>query len=402
MGNIGLPNNFLAGDLAKATEVNANFASIINWSTDGLGGTVKAGIQNDNLGIMTSFIRWDMLTNEQAIKITSTSDVGTISIVQSQALLPDSQGILLKHSAAETNSGASALHVWLDSVSSTVPAIKVTHKGTGNVVVLTDGVDDVFTVADDGDTFIKKDLDVDGSADVAAALDIGTDLAVGGDLDVNGAGPHSISNNLNVDSCDVAGLLTCDTVNATSAAGQSVFTNDVDVQGTLTVGNLSSLLFTSNTYQFNHSSMKFVAPFTSNLHSSYYETGDRGNLRVVTAGSGTGSTQKTVIIYGFVSCPQGTPDGTIFPLYSSQGYSVSKALFAGSTIDFNFTLPQPLQGIVINVTEGQTDVRPGFPSGVAPFRDAFYNSNTTFTIRFWATSVWECNFNFTAIGHTTS
>lgn len=120
MATLSLTNTFIAGTLAKASEVNQNFTDLINWSS--------GNIQNDNLGVMNGVINWTITTGVKAINIANSGNEGSIAITQSVGLNPSKATIRIIDNAAQT-SGDAEVYISMTSLSSTIPLFKADYAG---------------------------------------------------------------------------------------------------------------------------------------------------------------------------------------------------------------------------------------------------------------------------------
>ncbi len=120
MATLSLTNTFIAGTLAKASEVNQNFTDLINWSS--------GNIQNDNLGLMNGTISWSIATGVKAISIANSGNEGSIGITQSVGLNPNKATIRIIDNAAQT-AGDAEIYVNMSSLSSTIPILKLDYAG---------------------------------------------------------------------------------------------------------------------------------------------------------------------------------------------------------------------------------------------------------------------------------
>lgn len=120
MATLSLTNTFIAGTLAKASEVNQNFTDLVNWSS--------GNIQNDNLGTMNGTISWTIATGVKAISIANSGNEGSIGITQSVGLNPNKATIRIIDNAAQT-AGDAEIYVSMSSLSSTIPILKLDYAG---------------------------------------------------------------------------------------------------------------------------------------------------------------------------------------------------------------------------------------------------------------------------------
>lgn len=121
MATLSLTNTFIAGTLAKASEVNQNNTDIINWSS--------GNIQNDNLGTMSGAISWSITTGVKAISIANSGNDGSVSITQSASLNPNKSDFRLENTAAQT-AGNASMYLLMTSSSSTIPLFQADYAGS--------------------------------------------------------------------------------------------------------------------------------------------------------------------------------------------------------------------------------------------------------------------------------
>lgn len=118
MAVLSVTNTYIAGTLAKASEVNQNFTDIINWAS--------GQIQNDNLGTMSGVITWSIATGVKAINISNSGNDGSILVTQNVALNPSRSSIRVNNTAAQT-AGDPDVYITMTSASSTVAAFQVDY-----------------------------------------------------------------------------------------------------------------------------------------------------------------------------------------------------------------------------------------------------------------------------------
>lgn len=121
MATLSLTNTFIAGTLAKASEVNQNFTDLVNWSS--------GNIQNDNIGILNGAITWSVTTGVKAISIANSGNEGSIGITQSVALNPNKSTLRIIDNATQV-SGDAEIYVSMTSISSTIPILKLDYAGS--------------------------------------------------------------------------------------------------------------------------------------------------------------------------------------------------------------------------------------------------------------------------------
>lgn len=118
MATLTIPNSFTAGTPALANEVNANFTSIISWSSN---------IDQDNLADFTGELKF-VIANGNAIVIQNNGNDESIMITQGALLGAGKASILITDNQTQTASGAAELKMVL-AAGATIPAIHVTHGG---------------------------------------------------------------------------------------------------------------------------------------------------------------------------------------------------------------------------------------------------------------------------------
>jgi hypothetical protein len=116
MASLTIPNIFTAGTPALASEVNANFTAVVNWST---------GLDQDNMATFTGDLAFT-IANGNAIVIQNNGNDESIKITQGALLGAGKASILITDSQTQTASGAAELKMIL-AAGATVPAIHVTH-----------------------------------------------------------------------------------------------------------------------------------------------------------------------------------------------------------------------------------------------------------------------------------
>ncbi len=121
MATLSLTNSFIAGTLAKASEVNANFTDIVNWANGNVG--------SDNIGTLTGTVTWNITTGVKAVDITTSGNETAVSILQTTALNPNKAVLRIEDTATEI-SGDAVAYFKLDSIGSTIPALRVDYAGS--------------------------------------------------------------------------------------------------------------------------------------------------------------------------------------------------------------------------------------------------------------------------------
>ena len=130
MATLTIPHSFTAGTPALASEVNANFQAIVNWTNSNIG--------TDNFGILTArsvalpssptfaILSLSQSASQPVISISNQGTDNPISINQSGVFATGKGAIVINDPTAQTTSGAAHLLMSLSSAS-TVPAIKIDH-----------------------------------------------------------------------------------------------------------------------------------------------------------------------------------------------------------------------------------------------------------------------------------
>jgi microcystin-dependent protein len=126
MATLSFTHTFIAGTLAKSSEVNQNFTDIVNWSA--------GNIANDNLDTMTGTIDWSVTTGVKAISIANSGNEGSIGITQSAVLNPNKSDLSIIDNAAQI-SGVAALYCSMSSLSATIPVARFDYAGDQVVTV---------------------------------------------------------------------------------------------------------------------------------------------------------------------------------------------------------------------------------------------------------------------------
>ena len=116
MAVLTIPNTFVAGTPALASEVNANFSQIVSWST---------GLDQDNMATFTGDLAFT-IANGNAIVIQNNGNDESIKITQGALLGAGKASIQIIDSQTQTASGAAELKMSL-AAGATIPAIHVLH-----------------------------------------------------------------------------------------------------------------------------------------------------------------------------------------------------------------------------------------------------------------------------------
>jgi len=130
MATLTIPHSFIAGTPALASEVNANFQAIVNWTNSNIG--------TDNFGILTArsvalpssptfaILSLSQTASQPVISISNQGTDNPISINQSGVFATGKGAIVINDPTTQTTSGAAHLLMSL-SGASTIPAIRVSH-----------------------------------------------------------------------------------------------------------------------------------------------------------------------------------------------------------------------------------------------------------------------------------
>jgi microcystin-dependent protein len=130
MATLTIPHSFIAGTPALASEVNANFQAIVNWTQSNIG--------TDNLGILTArsiplpsspvyaILSLSQTASQPVISISNQGTDNAFAISQSGVFATGKGAIVINDPTTQTTSGAAHLLMSL-SGASTIPAIKVSH-----------------------------------------------------------------------------------------------------------------------------------------------------------------------------------------------------------------------------------------------------------------------------------
>lgn len=121
MATLTIPNTAVAGQDILASEWNANFTAITNWSTT---------ISNDNLTTMTGAVTWSVSSNSLALSIANSGTEGSISVNHSGVLASAKAAFKVSSAAAQTTGDALA-YLTQTNASSTIPTLLVNQSGTG-------------------------------------------------------------------------------------------------------------------------------------------------------------------------------------------------------------------------------------------------------------------------------
>lgn len=133
MATLTIPHSFTAGTPALASEVNANFQAIVNWTQSNIG--------TDNLGILTArsvalpssptlaILSLSQTASQPALSISNQGTDNPFTINQSGVFATGKGAIVINDPTAQTTSGAAHLLMSL-SGSATIPAIKIDHGTT--------------------------------------------------------------------------------------------------------------------------------------------------------------------------------------------------------------------------------------------------------------------------------
>lgn len=163
MSTLSLTNTFLAGTLAKASEVNQNFSDIINWASGNIG--------SDNLSVLTGPLVWNITTGVKALDITAAGGETAIYINQTAALNPNKATLLIEDSATEV-SGTAVVYIKLDTIGSTIPALRIDAGGEQVFAVKKDRLElpvrttterDAIASPEDGSLVFIKDASPSGN-----------------------------------------------------------------------------------------------------------------------------------------------------------------------------------------------------------------------------------------------
>ena len=148
MATLTIPHSFTAGTPALASEVNANFQAIVNWTQSNIG--------TDNLGILTTrsvalpfsptlaILSLSQSASQPVISISNQGTDNPLSINQSGVFATGKGAIVIDDPTTQTT-GAGHLVMSLASTS-TIPAIKVNH-GSDVTMSLTKTQLDLFVSA---------------------------------------------------------------------------------------------------------------------------------------------------------------------------------------------------------------------------------------------------------------
>jgi microcystin-dependent protein len=130
MATLTIPHSFTAGTPALASEVNANFQAIVNWTQSNIG--------TDNLGILTArsvalpssptlaILSLSQSASQPVINISNQGTDNPLSINQSGVFATGKGAIVINDPTTQTTGGAAHLLMSL-SGASTIPAIRVAH-----------------------------------------------------------------------------------------------------------------------------------------------------------------------------------------------------------------------------------------------------------------------------------
>ena len=116
MASLTIPNIFTAGTPALASEVNANFNAIINWS--------NGGLDYDNMDTFSGPLQF-LIANGNAITIQNNGNDESIKITQGALLGAGKASILIDDQQTQTVGDAELKMVL--AAGATIPAIHVTH-----------------------------------------------------------------------------------------------------------------------------------------------------------------------------------------------------------------------------------------------------------------------------------
>lgn len=116
MASLTIPNIFVAGTPALASEVNANFTAIVSWSS---------GLDQDNMTTFTGDLAFT-IANGNAIVIQNNGNDESIKITQGALLGTGKASILITDNQTQVESGAAELKMVL-AAGATIPAIHITH-----------------------------------------------------------------------------------------------------------------------------------------------------------------------------------------------------------------------------------------------------------------------------------
>jgi hypothetical protein len=140
------------GETAEAATFNQVRQDILSWS--------QGNIQEDNLGTFSGLLSWTITTGVGAISVANSGDQGSIELTQSQALNPNRSGVKLSHTGAEV-SGDAGLFVDFTNASSSIPAGRFHHAGSGSAIRVQQSGSGKYFLANDG---VNDEFSVDGDA----------------------------------------------------------------------------------------------------------------------------------------------------------------------------------------------------------------------------------------------
>lgn len=131
MAKLVIPHIFTPGTPAQASQMNANFDAVSNWSLSGQIETdsIKFPLENrsnDNQGNTRPILKFVQTINEKILHLQNAEGSSSIYIVQGEPLNPSTGIIHIADDIQQTESASAAIKLVLSSVA-TAPAILVSH-----------------------------------------------------------------------------------------------------------------------------------------------------------------------------------------------------------------------------------------------------------------------------------
>ena len=299
MAVLNVTHTMLAGDYARASDVNRNFQDIVDWAA--------GGIDVNNLGTLTGTLSWVIGPGaDRAIEILNGTSDGDILVTQTAPLSTNECLVKLQLTAATTEAGSpNAAGICMDfsNVGTTIPMIRLENSGSGAYVRFLDGASiERMSIRSDG-TFATQLKTTD--AGITDFKDVTVD---GGPVLSNNAGVLELDSNLKVTSTITATTkLVAGTAEITGSGTTIVVGANLTVPGTISVNAGPTLSNSGARLNVNNGVRADYVTFT-NSTSRITSTADRfvsitndGGTNGRPVAVGMANTGKPVIMGGRVT-----------------------------------------------------------------------------------------------------